>query len=94
MFFSFKPKTVLFQELLQVFETLDHQSYMLGRYRESNKSNEDKDYKEISNLCNSVTSDNLSDANHISTEKMGTCNEVKAIAEEEEESDEDLSYLL
>lgn len=67
---------------------------MLGRYRESDKSNEEKGFKEIPNLCNSVTSDNLGDATRDSTEKMGICKEVKVIAEEEEESDEDLSYLL
>ena len=82
------------QELLQVFETLDHQSYMLGRYRESNKSGEEKDITQNLNLCNSKTTANLGDANHTLTEGIGKAKNVKIIAEEEEESDEDLSYLL
>ena len=83
------------QELLQVFDTLDHQSYMLERYRDTkDKTVEVKNAYQASNLLGSEESDNLGAGHHPSIEKLSDKEMKKIIEEDEEDSDEDLSYLL
>ena len=83
------------QELLQVFETLDHQSYMLERYRDTkDQTVEEKNTYKASNLLGSTKSDNSGAGHHSSIEKLSGKEMKKIIEEDEEESDEDLSYLL
>ena len=88
--------TSFLQELIEVFETLDHQSYMLGKYRESRLS------EDQSNLEQPVESENITKPDKDIFENRsiakGQSDGVEPIkppgVEEEDESDEDLSYLL
>ena len=81
--------------MLQAFETLDHQCYMLERYRDTKDKNiEDKNSYQTSKAINSENSNDLGAGHHTSIEKLSDKEMNKIIEEDEEESDEDLSYLL
>ena len=81
------------QELLHVFETLDHQSYMLGKYKESNKPGEETQPSGSFNQSKLEESGNFVALNKPSIGMLNKQDETNRTVEEEE-SDEDLSYLL
>ena len=91
-----EPKFILFlQELLQVFETLEHQSYMLGRYREGRQSTGESNLAHNLRNDNIVPADNTIIADNVSNDKSKTNESVKPPGVDvEDDSDEDLSYLL
>ena len=68
---------------------------MLERYRDTKDKNiEDKNSYQTSKAINSENSNALGTGYHTSIEKLSDKEMNKIIEEDEEESDEDLSYLL
>ena len=84
------------QELIEVFETLDHQSYMLGKYREGRLSEDQNNLEQPAGGENIIKPNK--DIFEIRSIAKGQSEAIESIkppgVEEEDESDEDLSYLL
>ena len=85
------------QELIEVFETLDHQSYMLTKYKEGKKSTDENSFLSTNSNGKIETSNE-----NVGTKSVAQLNKINETdsplkppgIDEEDESDEDLSYLL
>ena len=77
---------------MHVFETLDHQSYMLGKYKDVRQS---KNKSVTTDLKSENTVENKKILIILSKGKSEKTKELKPPGvDEDDESDEDLSYLL
>ena len=89
-------RPTLLQELIDVFETLNHQSYMLGKYREGKRSEDENNLEQPLKDENTITPNrDIFEARSITKGQSGSLEAIKPPGvEDEDESDEDLSYLL
>ena len=90
------PTYFFLQELIEVFETLDHQSYMLGKYRESRLSEDQSNLEQPAESENIIKPDkDIFENRSIAKGQSEAVESIKPPGVgEEDESDEDLSYLL
>lgn len=79
-----------------MFETLNHQSYMLGKYREGKRSKDENNLELPLKDENAVKPNrDIFEARSIAKGQSGAAEAIKPPGvEDEDESDEDLSYLL